>query len=382
MESDSDSFIDFSDQSYSDNDNDQELQNLKNNLIEQIENFKYEILELYEKHEYLQMLDILRMEVESEYVTRENFKIYCDVLCELVVKFRLEGWNINAKIEKEIKKMRDKVEKIVGFQVKEIERNDEDNAINILFVFTFIFLFLSFIAVGVASLFGGLICLATFGVCIGIISGMWIGYKFIRMFKKWHRNRNLCEISQKSQEIGEKIQENSEREKQVECNSTTITVEQSLFLCIRNNLLIFVKDYNAISAEVSAEVNEICLRDLNDLNELNDEIKIDEIKKVNSIDDLIKLNDDVFNIVKNKLSELQKNFMEKYREFDDNNFINTHPNFLKNFKKLKEISEGLEKICNKFKPKDMSTNTNNEPKPIQETNQTVQNEKRDCPASL
>lgn len=74
--------------------------------------------------------------------------------------------------------------------------------------------------------------------------------------------------------------------------------------------------------------------------------------------------------------------MEKYREFDDNNFINTHPNFLKNFKKLKEISEGLEKICNKFKPKDMSTNTNNEPKPIQETNQTVQNEKRDCPASL
>ena len=367
MESDSDSFIDFSDQSYSDNDDDQELQNSKNNLVEQIKNFKYEILKLYKEHEYLQMLDILRMEVESEYVTRENLKVYCDILCELVVRFRLEGWNINSKIEKEIKKMRDKVKKIIGFQVKEIEKNDEDNAINILFVFTFIFLFLGFIAVGVASLFGGLICLETLVVCIGILSGMWIGYKFIRMFKKWHRNRNLCKILQKTQEIGEKFQENSEREKQPENDSTTITIEQSLFLYIRNNLLVFVRDYNAISVEV----NEICLRDLNNLNESNDEIKIDEIKKVNSIDDLIEFNENMLNIVKDKVSELQKIFMEKCREFDDNNFINTHPNFLKNFKELKKISERLEKICNKFKTEDMPTNTNNEPKPIQGINQTI-----------
>ena len=278
MESDSDSFIDFSDQSYSDNDDYQELQNLKSNLVEQIKNFKYEILKLYKEHKYLQMLDILRMEVESEYVKRENFKIYCDVLCELVVKFRLEGWNINAKIEKEIKKMRDKVEKIVGFQVKEIERNDEYNAINILFVFTFIFLFLSFIAVGVVSLFGGLICLATFGVCIGIISGMWVGYGFIRMFKKWYRNRNLCKILQKTHEIGEKFQENSEREKQPKNDSTTITVEQSLFLYFKYELLSQIKKFES-KFNKNYDTTEF-VQNLTDLkNEINESKTLEDLKK-------------------------------------------------------------------------------------------------------
>lgn len=339
-----------------DNSDEQELQELKNNFIEQIENFKNEILKLYEKHKYLLMLDVLIMEVKSEYVTLKNLKIYCSILRDLVREFRL-----NPYIEYRIGNLEDKVEKIAGAQIKSIEKNDEYIIIGLNVFYAILFVFL-FIAVSVALSFSGLIGLATFGVGIGIILAIRGGYEFICMLKKWYRNRNLYKIEQKSQEIKEKVQKKSKQENQMQSNATLITVEQSLFLYIKNKLLLLVENYSAISTKI----NEICLKKSNDLrfDESKDEINIEKITKVERKDDLIKFSKDMLNIVESKVSELKKFKREKFVKY--NNFDMPFQDFLKNLKQLEEISETLKKIHNKFGDvtcKNAQINVNNELKP-------------------
>lgn len=211
MPSDSDSSIELLDQSYSYNDNDQELQNLKNNLIEQIENFKYEILELYEKHEYLQMLDILRIEVESEYVTLKNLKVYCDILFKLAKKFNeSKTKKLNLKVEEDLKKLEEKAKTIAGEHWDEkksaIESNDLMDGLaicaGVLFVIVVIISFMLFLAEASIMVIFGIF----FGAAVGIslsIGGIWCG---IQALTDWYRGRRIRKIMQKTQEIGKKCQ--------------------------------------------------------------------------------------------------------------------------------------------------------------------------------
>lgn len=312
MESDSDISIELSDQSYSYNDDDQELQNLKNNLIEQIENFEYEVSKRYNKeHELFTKLHILKIEVESEYVTRENLKVYCDILCELVKRFResaeetrKEIKEANKELEDELQKLTEKAKKIQEIeQIQEEKKKTEDDlserekkseqkssegndfggffgfgAFFGLAIFSVTGCFaVSFIAasLGIGMFAAAGIFLAGFiGAAVAIGFSIWGIYKGINegineginVFINWYRDRNLCKILQKIQEIEEKIQEDANQEIQIEVDgrsSETIDKDQSLILYIRNDLLIQVaKLKNEVSKKAD---NEELIQKLNNL---------------------------------------------------------------------------------------------------------------------
>ncbi len=346
MESDSDSFIDFSDQNYIDNDDDQELQNSKSNLIEQIENFRYEVSKRYNKeHELFTKLHILEIEVESEYVTRENLKVYCDILCELVKRFResdeetkKEIKEANKELEDELQKLTEKAKKIQEIeQIQEEKKKTEDDlsekekkseqkssgendfdgffwsgAFFGIFIFSVTgYLVVDFIAasLGIGMFAAAGIFLAGFiGAAVAIGFSIWGIYKGINkginVFINWYRDRNLCKILQKIQKIEEKIQEDANQEIQIEVegqSSETIDKKQSLILYIRNDLLIqVVKLKNEVSKKAD---NEELIQKLNDLE--------DSIRRESSfLENLKEFNVNLFDFTK---EVLKKEFSSKIK---------------------------------------------------------------------
>lgn len=284
-ESGSDSFIDFSDE------------NLKSNLIEQIKNFRYEMSKRYNK-ELFTKLHILEIEVESEYVTRENLKVYCDILCELVKKFResaeetkKEIKEANKELEDELQKLMEKAKKIQEIeQIQEEENKSEkekksEQKSSEKNDFEGFFWFGAFLGISIFSVIGclavsfiatslgiemfaaaGIFVAGFIGAAVAIGFSIWGIYKGINAFINWYRDRNLCKILQKIQEIEEKIQEDANQEIQIEVDGIsleTIDKDQSLILYIRNDLLIQVaKLKNEVSKKAD---NEELIQKLNDL---------------------------------------------------------------------------------------------------------------------
>lgn len=287
---------------------------LKNDLIEQIENFEYEIRRLYDEHILFTKLNILKIEVESEYVTLENLQLYCEILCGLVKNFNgVKIEKLGPKIEDELQKLEEKAK-----MIQEIEKNTEPikitvkklineafeketskqesseeidfsslwfGAIGLFFVGGIGYVTVTFTAISL-----GITMAAATGIFVGGIIGaafaigiaVWGIGKVVKAFMNWLEDKNLSKISQKTQEIAEKIPEKQIEQK--EKNIETIDKEQSLILYIKNDLLIQVEKLkNKVPRKYTAELTQ-------ELNGLED-----NIKESNSLDDLKQISVDLYN---------------------------------------------------------------------------------------
>lgn len=328
------------------NPNEQELQNLKENLLTQTEELRNLINEAYDKkikmqYEFIFILDVLESEIELNYKLEELLR-YWYVLSEF------SKW-INESIEMEkIKKIRKdnqrqeltnlikrakRIQKIILTEKdkKLIKKNTKEKAAPEYYFLAGLIAFM-FIMFVLACFFpvdslASIICFAMFFLGLPVIGSIGMG---IINLVEYFRQKN---IKSKFNEFIEQINKRKEKFPQREKNTKieTITEQKSLFLYFKHELLLQVKklesEFNKNSfvpefvqklTDLKNEINES--KTLADLEKFIENLFIFINDSANVGDEaILKLKSDISQI-KNKINNAinKLNAKEQEREIEQN----------------------------------------------------------------